>query len=167
MTDRMIEIAYEAEYCTKTERPGLRGTFKGSEIRLDYPYRNETGWHRHSDRVRGAETGRLDDVAEGIVMVLGARPEEFKVSWCQTGHHKCDCGRSHFVQSRLWSIPATPKRLEAARAFVGDSKAQEDGWKTKRETIEKFWADVDKSRLYYERMEAEEKASAAPVPQGA
>lgn len=164
---KLIEVSYEAEYCTLADRPGLRGTFKRDEIQIDYPYRNGRDSHTHTERIHGQERGRLDAVAEGIVMALGGRPAGFEVSWIQMGSHKCACGRSHFVQYRKWTLPATPKRVEAARAFCGDSKAQEEDDAQRHAKVETFWTDLAKSRLYYETMEAEAKASAAPVPAGA
>lgn len=160
----LIAVCLREEFCPKSPFADSPGELKGHELEVTYSEKDPVrGWistsFEYMHRRELIWGNRFDDLAEGIVHLLGGDHADFKASTLLSGaNDKCPCGHMHSVVTRSWRLTWSKRRYGMLLALHGKADTDEQ-WKRRREILIPIWAELRKHRACCEEQDRE----AAPV----
>lgn len=147
--DSAGQLMRERVEVTYTENDPVRGW---SPVSFEYAHRRELVFGN-----------QFDDLAEGLVKILGGDLADFKASHLLSGYPECGCGHMHFVVHRAWRLGWSRKRMAVCLALHGKSNTEVE-WKRRKEALAPIWGEMRKHQAECARQDQEAAARAAQAP---
>lgn len=159
-----IRVELRQIFCPKSRFTDSPGELKGERLEVTYTEKDAVrGWMpvsvefaHNRDLVFG---NRFDDLAEGLVKIMGGDIAGFEASHLLSGYPECGCGHMHMVVTRRWRLSWSKKRLAICLALHGKSDT-EDEWKRRKERLAPVWAEMRRHRDECARQDREAEAAA-------
>jgi hypothetical protein len=169
----LIDVCLREEYCPKSRFSDSPGELKRQCLEVTYSEKDPVrGWtHSSFEYNHNRELiwgNRFDDLAEGIVHLLGGDQADFKASTLLSGvgsGNPCSCGHMHTVVTRAWRLAWSKRRYGMLLALHGKSDTDEQ-WKRRRETLIPIWDELRKHQARcadQDRDEEDRRAAFASV----
>lgn len=162
-----IEVRLSQEFCPKTKVSLSSGELKGETVEVTYTEKDPVrGWTpvsfeygHHREMIWG---NRFDDLAEGLVALLGGDLSDFQASSLLSGHRECGCGHMHFVVHRGWRLSWSKKAFRTCLALHGKSDTEEQ-FTRRKERLAPIWDEMRKHQADCDRQDREAAEAKQPV----
>jgi len=159
-----VEVRLRQTFCPKSRFTGSPGELKGELVEVTYTENDPVrGWTPSSFEFEHRREliwgNQFDNLAEGLVQILGGDFSDFETSHILVGHPECGCGHMHFVVFRGWRLPWSRKRLAVCQALHGKGDTEEQ-WKRRKERLGPVWAELRKHQDECRKQDADAEAMA-------
>ena len=166
----LIAVQLREEFCPKSRFPDSPGELKGQWLEFTYSEKDAVrGWMPCSfEYIHRRELiwgNRFDDLADGLVHLLGGDQADFKASTLLSGHgsDRCPCGHMHTIVTRSWRLTWSKRRYTMLLALHGKADTDEQ-WKRRREVLKPVWDELRAHQARCAEQEREEAKAAAAQP---
>lgn len=154
-----IEVRLMQEFCPKSRFAGSSGELKRESVEVTYAENDPVrGWTPSSFEYQHRREliwgNQFDDLAEGLVSVLGGDPSDFQASSLLSGCPECTCGHMHFVVHRRWRLPWKKKAYRICLALHGKGDTEEQ-FARRKERLGPIWAEMRKHQADCEGQDRE------------
>jgi hypothetical protein len=163
-----IEVELGQTFCPDSRFPDSPGELKGERVEVTYTENDPVrGWtpssFEFSHRRELIWGNQFDNLAEGLVQILGGDFSDFKASHVLVGHPECACGHMHVAVYRRWRLRWSRKGSATCLAFHGKSET-EDQWKRRQERLGPISAEMRKHQAECRKEDADAEATVGAEP---